>query len=47
MFLMAFADIVHFVHPGTLEQIMAGEVGFELTQGLLLLFSIFLAHSQH
>ncbi len=43
MFNIAFADIVGFVHPGTLEQIMAGEVGFELTQGLLLLFSIFLA----
>ncbi len=37
MFLMAFADIVKFVHPGALEQIMAGEVGLELTQGLLLL----------
>jgi hypothetical protein len=43
MFNIAFADIVGFVHPGALEHIMAGEVGFELTQGLLLLFSIFLA----
>lgn len=43
MFNIAFADIVGFVHPGALEQIMAGEVGFELTQGLLLLFLIFLA----
>lgn len=42
MFNIAFADIVGFVHPGALEQIMAGEVGFELTQGLLLLFLIFL-----
>jgi hypothetical protein len=43
MFNIAFADIVGFVHPGALEHIMAGEVGFELTQGVLLLFSIFLA----
>ncbi|WP_420631575.1 DUF6326 family protein [Candidatus Leptofilum sp.] len=40
MFNMAFADIVGFVHPGSLEDIIAGNVGFELTQGLLLLFSI-------
>jgi Sec-independent protein secretion pathway component TatC len=43
MFNIVFADLVGFVHPGALERIMAGEVGFELTQGLLLLFSIFLA----
>lgn len=42
MFNIAFADIVGFLHPGTLAQIMAGEVGFELTPGLLLVFSIFL-----
>ena len=38
MFNMAFADIVGFVHPGALEEIM----GFELTQGILLVFSILL-----
>jgi len=42
LFNIAFADIVGFIHPGALEQIMTGEVGFELTQGLLLVFSILL-----
>jgi hypothetical protein len=42
VFNIAFADIVGFIHPGALEQIMAGEVGFELSQGLLLVFSILL-----
>lgn len=42
MFNIAFADIVGFLHPGALEQIMRGEVGFDLTQGLLLVFSILL-----
>ena len=37
---MAFADIVGFVHPGALEELIKGDVGFELTQGLLLLFSV-------
>lgn len=39
---VAFADILGFLHPGTLRQIMTGDVGFELTQGLLLVFSILL-----
>ena len=42
LFNIAFADIVGFLHPGALEQIITGEVGFELTQGLLLVFSILL-----
>ena len=42
MFNIAFADIVGFLRPGALEQIMSGKVGFELTQGLLLVFSILL-----
>ena len=42
MFNIAFADIIGFLHPGALEQIMKGEVGFELTQELLLVFSILL-----
>lgn len=42
LFNIAFADLVGFVHPGALERIIAGEVGFELTQGLLLGFSVFL-----
>ena len=42
MFNMAFADIVGFMNPGALEEIMAGAVGFEITQGLLLVFAILL-----
>ena len=38
MFNIAFADIVGFVHPGALEEVM----GFELPQGILLVFSILL-----
>jgi hypothetical protein len=38
MFNMAFADIVGFVGPGALEEIMA----MELPQGLLLVFAILL-----
>ena len=40
MFNMAFADIVGFMNPGALEDIMTGGVGFEITPGLLLVFSI-------
>jgi hypothetical protein len=40
MFNMAFADIVGFIHPGALEEIIAGDVGFQITQGILLVFSI-------
>jgi len=42
MFNMVFADIVGFMNPGALEEIMTGAVGFEITQELLLVFSIFL-----
>ena len=40
MFNMAFADIVGFMNPGALEDIISGGVGFEITSGLLLIFSI-------
>lgn len=40
MFNMAFADIVGFLHPGTLQTILAGEVGIQLTQGMLLALSL-------
>ncbi|MEJ2290385.1 MAG: DUF6326 family protein [Deinococcales bacterium] len=40
MFNMAFADIVGFLHPGTLQAILDGAVGFEPTPGLLLVFSV-------
>lgn len=42
MFNMAFADIVGFMNPGALEDIMTGNVGIEITQGLLLVFAILL-----
>ena len=42
MFNMAFADIVGFMNPGALEDIMKGAVGFEITQELLLVFSVLL-----
>jgi Sec-independent protein secretion pathway component TatC len=42
MFNMVFADIVGFMNPGVLEDIMTGNVGIEITQGLLLVFAILL-----
>ena len=39
---MVFADIVGFMNPGALEKIITGSVGFEITQQLLLVFSILL-----
>lgn len=42
MFNMVFADIVGFMNPGALEDIMAGAAGLEITQELLLVFSILL-----
>jgi Sec-independent protein secretion pathway component TatC len=42
LFNMVFADIVGFMNPGALEKIMTGVVGIEITQGLLLVFSILL-----
>ncbi len=42
MFNMIFADIIGFMHPGALAKIMAGDVGVDLNQGILLVFSILL-----
>jgi Sec-independent protein secretion pathway component TatC len=42
MFNMVFADIVGFMNPGALKDIMTGAVGLEITQELLLVFSILL-----
>jgi hypothetical protein len=42
MFNMAFADIVGFMNPGALEDILKGSVGFEITQEILLVFSLLL-----
>jgi len=40
MFNMVFADVIGFMNPGALEGIMKGATGFEITQGLLLVFSV-------
>ncbi len=42
MFNIAFADIVGFIHPGTLEKIIDGSIGLPVTPELLLVFSIFI-----
>ncbi len=43
MFCIAYADIIGFLEPGTLENIITGNVGFELTPALILIFSLFQA----
>jgi hypothetical protein len=40
MFTMVFADIVGFMNPGTLKDIMNGAVGFQITQEILLVLAI-------
>jgi hypothetical protein len=40
MFTMAFADIVGFLNPGTLKDMMNGAVGIQITQGVLLVFAV-------
>lgn len=40
MFCIAFADIIGFIEPGTLENIIGGNVGYELTPVLILVFSL-------
>lgn len=42
LFNMIFADIVGFMNPGELEKIMTGDVGIQITEELLLIFSILL-----
>jgi hypothetical protein len=42
LFNMVFADIVGFMNPGALQDIITGALGFEITQELLLVFSILL-----
>jgi hypothetical protein len=43
MFCIAYADIIGFIEPGTLEKIIKGNVGFQLTPALILVFSLFQA----
>lgn len=43
MFCIAYADIIGFIEPGTLENIIKGNVGFDLTPTIILIFSLFQA----
>jgi uncharacterized membrane protein YhaH (DUF805 family) len=43
MFCIAYADLIGFIEPGTLEKIMNGNVGFALTPAIILIFSLFQA----
>src|SRR5512145_668062 len=43
MFCIAYADIIGFIEPGTLEDIINGNTGFVLTPALILVFSLFQA----
>jgi len=43
MFCIAYADIIGFIEPGTLENIINGNVGFELAPAMILIFSLFQA----
>jgi len=43
MFCIAYADIIGFIEPGTLEKIINGDTGFVLTPALILVFSLFQA----
>ena len=43
MFCIAYADIIGFLEPGTLEKIINGDVGFDLTPMIMVLISLFQA----
>jgi hypothetical protein len=43
MFCIAYADLIGFIEPGTLEKIIQGDTGFVLTPALILVFSLFQA----
>jgi hypothetical protein len=43
MFCIAYADLIGFIEPGTLENIINGDFGFVLTPTLILVFSLFQA----
>ncbi|XEC97450.1 DUF6326 family protein [Paenibacillus tarimensis] len=43
MFFMVFADILSFMTPGFLKQIVDGTTDVKITHGLLLVFSVLLA----
>ena len=41
MFCITYADIIGFIEPGTLERIIKGETGFELTPAIIVMISLF------
>lgn len=41
VFNIAFADIIGFIEPGTLEKILNEDTGFDLTPVIILIFSLF------
>ncbi len=41
VFNIAFADIIGFIEPGTLEKILNEDTGFDLTPAIILIFSLF------
>jgi len=43
MFCIAYADIIGFIEPGTLEKIINGEVGVDLTPTIMVMISLFQA----
>ncbi len=43
MFCMVYADIIGFIEPGTLETIINGHVGFDLTPAVILIISLLTA----
>jgi hypothetical protein len=40
MFCIAYADIIGFIEPGTLEKIINGNVGFDLTPAIIVIVSL-------
>jgi len=42
LFNIIFADLIGYMNPGDLEKIISGDVGIEITEELLLVFSLFL-----
>ncbi len=40
LFCIAYADIIGFIEPGTLDKIINGNVGFELTPVVILMISL-------
>ena len=40
MFCIAYADIIGFIEPGTLEKIINGDMGFEITPAIIVAISL-------